>query len=414
MTRPVYFTLSSKSIQKFEQQLQTNIISVQIAFYLLDRGEEQGLSRRIEALLTTLEAAVGIMACNTKLQQADTLEGIQLSAAELKDLDDRIEAATNTTANSGTDSPSFQAHVMNEGEAPNSAIHLLTAEETLAWGSVNRQLFGSTIANQTTQAGSSVLIEAITRHSPGRFQQLLEDGVNINGADDQGHTPLMHTVFQHGKHCKECRRCMHTLLQLNVETDMDNQGVTALHLAVMHNHLDAAKLLLEKGADIDASSPNTPLMMAVKKGQAVFVELFLTFRPNLNIADTAKWSLIHHAVWRDRRESLCILLEQNKNMDLGLDLDARCEMDWTPLMHLAQYAHRPAKVHLAKLLLDHGANVDATDISGYSALYYAITHGPASPQRDEFVKLLLGRATDAQTVRLKVSSRVINRFPAFR
>jgi hypothetical protein len=339
MTRPVYFTLSSKSIQKFDQQLQTNIISVQIALNLLDRGEQQDLARKIEVLLIALEAAVGIIASSIYSSQTDMLDHPLLSSVELKALDSRMEAATNTTTHFSTALPRSQGCVTDEEEVRGSPIDLLTTEETLAWGSVDRQILGITIANAATLAGySGSLIEAIIEHTAGRFQQLLDDGVDINWIDNQGYTPLMHTLFQHDKNCKECLGCMSLLLQRNVKINAENHGITALHMAVMHNHIDAVQLLLEKGADIDASYPSTPLVMAVRRDESTIAELLLMFGPSINMVDKAGWGLVHHVVWRDRRQALCVLLEQNKSKDLKLDLNAHCVADWTPLMHLAENA----------------------------------------------------------------------------
>jgi ankyrin repeat protein len=414
MTRPVYFTLSSKSIQRFEQQLQTNIISVQIALDLLDRREQQDLARRIEVLLTALEAAVGIIASSIHLSQTETIDHFHLSSAQLKALDVRIEAATNTSTNPRTTSTQFQGNVTDEEEVPGNPIDLLTTEEALAWGSVDRQISGTTIANATTRTDSSkTIIHAIAEHTPGRLRQLLDDGVDMNGTDDRGYTPLMHAVFQHGKHCKECLACMTLLLQRKVKTNVENQGITALHMAVMHDHIEAASLLLENGADIDAAYPNTPMMMAMRRDQSIIVELLLTFGPTINIIDKAGWGLLHHAVWRDCRQALRILLEQNNSRDLRLNLDARCVADWTPLMHLAETAQRPANVHLAQMLLDHGASLDATDMSGHSALYYAVTGGAASSERNKFIELLLGRGANADVIRVKMPKRV-RIFPAFK
>jgi ankyrin repeat protein len=414
MMRPVYFTLSSKSIQRFEQQLQTNIISVQIALSLLDRGEQQDMARRIEVLLTALEAAVGIIASSVRSSQIETLDHAHLSSAELKVLEGRIEAATNTSTKPSTTSTKFQDYATDEEEVPGSPIDLLTTEEALAWGSVDRQLSGTTIASATRRTESTIIVnKAIEEHTPGRVQQLLDDGVDMNGTDDRGYTPLMYAISKHGKHCKECLECMIFLLRRKVKTNVDNQGITALHMAVMHDHVEAVRLLLEYGTDIDASYPNTPMMMAVRRDQFIIVELLLTFGPTINILDKAGWGLLHHAVWRDCRQALRVLLEQNKNRDLKLNLDARCGADWTPLMHLAESAHRPANADLARILLDYGASLDATDMSGHSALYYAITGGAASSQRNEFIGLLLGRGTNAEAVRLQMPKRV-RLFPAFK
>lgn len=49
--------------------------------------------------------------------------------------------------------------------------------------------------------------------------------------------------------------------------ETDGQGITALHWAAINNHVLACKLLLEKGADVDARGGDlnaTPLQWAAR------------------------------------------------------------------------------------------------------------------------------------------------------
>ena len=49
--------------------------------------------------------------------------------------------------------------------------------------------------------------------------------------------------------------------------DRDGQGITALHWAAINNHVLACKLLLERGADVDARGGDldaTPLQWAAR------------------------------------------------------------------------------------------------------------------------------------------------------
>jgi ankyrin repeat protein len=413
LTRPIYFTLSSKSIQRFEHELQINIASAQFAFSVLYLEERQDLIRQIKALRKTIEAA--IEDTTRKPSPLDDILGrLDASPVAIKDLDICIEAKSITTTKSSTSAASHPVQQKEENDAYGSPLALLTSQEKHAWEALRTETLRLHDIEKTPNAADSMpLIEAIVQHSPA-FQQLLDDDINMNGTDDRGYTPLMHTVSQHGKTCDECLQCMHKLLQLRVDMDATNNGDTALHLSVKGRHLVAAKALLEKGARIDTLSPNTPLMLAIKSNQPAFVDLFLSHRADITVVDDAKWGLLHHAVWRNCVESLLTLLEKTKAMNLNLDLDARCAVNWTALMHLAQNAQRSSNFRLAQILLDHGADVNVTDVCGYSALYYAITMGTGSSQRNNFIRLLLERGVNVEAVRSQVSKRALDRFPVLR
>src|SRR6266545_2358708 len=63
---------------------------------------------------------------------------------------------------------------------------------------------------------------------------------------------------------------------------------TPLHLAAIHDHVEAVKFLLENGANIDAqnSSDMTPLHLAAKQGFINVVTVLLSRNPNLNAKDS--------------------------------------------------------------------------------------------------------------------------------
>ena len=420
MARPICFTLSADSIQKFEQQLQTNIMSVQIAFFLLGRGEQQELTRRVNDLLSTLEIAVAYIARHTPRtrQFSHALDQPARSFAALETLDECVEAATSTMTARTVLTASPQMLGAEEDGMLGSQLYRLASQESQAWGEIAGRPSRSTTSTERTRAsvGSTALIDAIKYHSREEFQRLLDDGINLNGTDDEGYTPLMHTIIHHDTSCNECLRSMHALLQLSIDVDASNNGDTALHMSVKHDNLGAARALLNKGASIDVSLPNTPMMLAAQSRKVAFVELFLTSTPSpdVNTIDRDGWSIVHYAVWKNSKDMLLTLLKNNEALHLNMNIDARCSMDWTPLMRLAENADHPKSVQLATILLDYGADVNAVDLCGSSALHYAISSGTYSPQRNDFIRLLVERGADVDAVRSKASKGVVDRFPALR
>jgi ankyrin repeat protein len=67
----------------------------------------------------------------------------------------------------------------------------------------------------------------------------------------------------------------------------DDAGRTPLHLAATHCHVDAARLLIEKGAKIDAKAVGgtTPLDLAAQAGCADMVNLLIAKGAKVNLRD---------------------------------------------------------------------------------------------------------------------------------
>ncbi|KAH7414136.1 ankyrin repeat-containing domain protein [Phaeosphaeria sp. MPI-PUGE-AT-0046c] len=397
----ISYTLSAPTIQKFEQQVQTGIISVQLAL----------------ELLLLVKNAIDRNAHPSSSVQEEVVARSDGSSTILEPSGSFLDISAESFAGHGlSPSTSMQTGSTSTNEIPGSPMELLTSQETRAWGEVQQPSEGSNLERMRIKpADSTALIAAINEHSLDRFQQLLDEGVNINGTDDKGFNPLMHTICQHSDTCVDCMHYMHKLLELRCDVDASVNGVTALHMAVRNESLDAAKVLLEKGASIDSSSPRTPLLLAIRHNRAAFVDLFVTNGADIHVADESRWSLIHHAVWQRSTEALLILLERNKTMDLGINLDAQSSVDWTPLMILAERAQLPQDVQLARMLLRNGADVNAVDGSGNPALYYSIKLHSASPQRNNFIHFMVEEnKADKQLLEAKVLKLAMGRYSALR
>jgi ankyrin repeat protein len=115
-------------------------------------------------------------------------------------------------------------------------------------------------------------------------------------------------------------------------------GYTALHLAAFFGHVETARLLVERGADVSATSENT-----------------MGVQPLHSAAATR-----HFAV----AELLLIA---------GADADARQQGGWTPL----QAAAHNGDVPLLELLLIHGADRTLAAEDGRTALDLAAAKGHA-------------------------------------
>jgi ankyrin repeat protein len=89
----------------------------------------------------------------------------------------------------------------------------------------------------------------------------------------------------------------------------DDAGRTPLHLAATHCHVDAAKLLLDKGAKIDAKATGgtTPLDLAAQAGCVDIVDLLISRRAKLNARDDQGRTPLDRAMQWHRDEVVQLL-----------------------------------------------------------------------------------------------------------
>ncbi|KAL2399710.1 Ankyrin-1 [Exophiala dermatitidis] len=167
-----------------------------------------------------------------------------------------------------------------------------------------------------------------------------------------------------------------SLLKLLIERDRQNlrldirnpQGNTPLHEAVIRGHEDAAKLLLDHGADVLVTNYRqcTPLFLAVSYGRTSMVELLLRYgRPQLDVNGPKGFTALHKAV-EHGNEDVVITLLQN-----GALVGAHDNHGMTALHHAAFRGN----LSIAKHLVLAGAFVHVTDREGLCPLDYAATGG---------------------------------------
>jgi ankyrin repeat protein len=143
----------------------------------------------------------------------------------------------------------------------------------------------------------------------------------------------------------------------------DKSGLTPLHLAVKHDQLEIAALLIANGADVNARNPNqeTPLILAMSvHNHDKMVRLLLASGADVNLSDRWSMTALVYAVKQGQIDDAKILIANDANINF--------DSGETPLYFAVVRTHR----EMVELLLANGADPNHK-VEGFSLLRYART-----------------------------------------
>ncbi|KAJ8026830.1 Transient receptor potential cation channel subfamily A member 1-like [Holothuria leucospilota] len=249
---------------------------------------------------------------------------------------------------------------------------------------------------------------------------LLQNGANVERTDKDNFTPLLiaasegHTatiqvllrykanISARDKHDKTAIfwaaeeqnfEALQVLLDHEGAKDLidesDRYDNTALHIASEKGFLAIIKLLLDRGADVDAKNEDemTPLHLAAQNGHVQCILEFVKRDENsVNDEDENSNTPLHLAALEGHSRAVQCLI------DAGADIQARNQSLWTPL----DCAASRGWVKSASVLIDADCPIDPTDKAKVTPLHLASKNGHV-----DMVELLLKRQAD---VSLKDSS----------
>lgn len=251
--------------------------------------------------------------------------------------------------------------------------------------------------------GITPLIEACTNGDYDLVTSLLEEeGADINEKDKDGYSPLTWAFYSGFPDIVS--------LLLNKGADINNTektGHSPLMWACQNGNSNIVSLLLNKGIDINQADKDgyTPLMWACYNAHLDIVNLLLNKGANIHVkTETGKNALyilcstqVKHPFgdydWEYENNVYEIA---KKLVELGIDVEStsteylpyrRCRgipKEHTGCTILMAVIIRKKLTSVADLLIKNGANVNAVNNSGRTALIYAAMGNDA-----ELVKLLL-------------------------
>jgi len=185
---------------------------------------------------------------------------------------------------------------------------------TFAYENGHRHLFEILIsngANFNTPHGSRLLLENCERQKMGDLVLLLQHGASQNVYGPNRMTPLM--IASKKGFIQKVR-----LLLTNSSTGINltnKNGMSSLYLACLNNHPEVARLLLEKGADLNYKiKSETALMMACRKNHLRVVELFVEYGADVFVITKKGHTCLSVAYEHKNEQIVKLLVKKQPNL----------------------------------------------------------------------------------------------------
>lgn len=228
---------------------------------------------------------------------------------------------------------------------------------------------------------------AARRDCEEMMQLLLDKGADPNTRDRDGWTPLhWASAMQHdkmvemlldktngGKQILQWMRFQkrdehkRTLLVKMIEEKCQGSTVlTGLRLAAQESQSGRLKMMLEKGADVNAKDTGgwTALELAASNGFDAVVQLLWEHGADVNIRGSKDRTPLFHAIERSNETTVRALIALHANVNIGA-------FGETPLMLATQIGN----ISILEILIKAGAQIDAQDYRGQTALHRAAICG---------------------------------------
>ena len=228
--------------------------------------------------------------------------------------------------------------------------------------------------------GMTALHKAVWGGHPAIVSLLIARGADVNARDATGNTPLSLAVrWGRGD-------LMDPLLAAGADASVrDDQGRTLLHHAAQYNHVEVMKSLLAHGFDVDVQSRvGTPLHGALAMRRLEAATLLLDRGAGLEATDQLGWTPLMVAVSGSPGRP-CEMDQVSLLIRRGANVEARAKVGISPLV-LAALSNDSAVV---ATLLARGARPESAKPNGYSALRSAV-----EMRSPVVARLLLARGAD--------------------
>lgn len=320
------------------------------------------------------------------------------------------------------------------GHGASLSARTKSPEDRFGWGRSFDWSSPKETSKCSAPGGSTPLHVAVLRtQSPRIVRILLDAGADIDPKNDDGETPLFVTMdtasSQFGSEEMSITRILLsrgasmntrnnegvTLLMRaararNLETTQwlldnhaavsaqDNKGQCAVHKVVDNYFYDddakgtpepVLQILHAHGADFNSRDfeGNTPLFSAIQNNSIHALEVLCRFGADVTAQNEIGHTLLHHLLetryWALEPGSISKVI--NWLLDSGLSIESRSASGETPLL-IAASRHGP---EIVRLLASRGANLNARNHEGQTALFKCIDHYGEADEKFEMVRTLI-------------------------
>jgi ankyrin repeat protein len=258
--------------------------------------------------------------------------------------------------------------------------------------------------NTNRDIGTTALVSASGAGHIDVVKLLIDKGVDVNAKDNHIRKVIMYAYPAHPRKILKRNMGMTALMSASGAGHIDiakllidkgadvnvksNDGWTALIDASVNGHVNVVKLLIDKGVDVNANRDigTTALVSASGAGHIDVVKLLIDKGVDVNAKSNDGWKVIMYAYPAHPRltdgrhmDMTALMLASIAGyidvvkllIDKGANVNAKNNNGWTALMLVSQIAHQMSHIDLIELLIDKGADVNAKSNDGWTALKLA-------------------------------------------